>query len=728
MPMTPDDETTTDEAASAQATPARSPETPDDDGTGEALPKGDAPLTADQRDDDTSDEDAADPDAGPTFADLGLPGELLQAVTRMGYVTPTPIQAEAIPPLLAGRDVVGVAQTGTGKTAAFGLPLLATVDSGERDVQALVLAPTRELAVQSAQALEDFASRSRNVEVVAVYGGSAYGPQLKALRQGAQVVVGTPGRIIDLIEKGALDLSSVRVLVLDEADEMLRMGFAEDVETIAASVPDERLTALFSATMPPAIAKVASTHLNDPVRIAVSTQSSTVDTITQTYAVVPFKHKIGALARVLSTRDTSEGSAAIVFVRTRADVEEIALELSSRGFRASGISGDVAQTERERLVERLRSGTLDVLVATDVAARGLDVERIGLVVNFDVPREPEAYVHRIGRTGRAGREGRAITFFTPREHQRLRRIERLTGTPMEEVEIPSPAAVSKFRARRTLDTVAGRIERGRLDLYHTLLDEVHDATDLDISDIAAALLAAAVGDEGPAPHADKDRRGSGRVRREERVDETGEFLGASFEGGRDRDRDRDLKGGRDGARRRGGARPVGTPGRRYRVEVGRKDGVMPGAIVGAITGEGGLRGSDLGRIEIFPTFSLVEIGADMDGETMNRISKAQVQGRALRIREDSGPSAEGAPARGRDRGERGDRHEGARRFDRRDREDRGLDRGERGDHGKRPFRRDDREDRGGRFDRGDRGGRFERDDRSQRFGGSRGGQGPRHRH
>ena len=655
-----------------------------------------------------------DPDA-VTFARLGLPDELLQAVTRMGYVTPTPIQAEAIPPLLAGRDVVGIAQTGTGKTAAFGLPLLAAVEAGERDVQALVLAPTRELAVQSAQALEDFASRSRNVEVVAVYGGSAYGPQLKALRQGAQVVVGTPGRVIDLIEKGALDLSAVRFLVLDEADEMLRMGFAEDVETIAASVPDERLTALFSATMPPAISRVAATHLKDPVRVAVSTQSSTVDTITQTYAVVPYKHKIGSLARVLATRDTSEGSAAIVFVRTRADVEEIALELSSRGFRASGISGDVAQTERERLVERLRSGTLDVLVATDVAARGLDVDRIGLVVNFDVPREPEAYVHRIGRTGRAGREGRAITFFTPKEHQRLRRIEKLTGTPMEEVQIPSPAAVSEFRARRVLEAAAPRIERGRLDLYHMLLEEVQDTTDLDIADIAAALLAAAVGDAGPAPRGENDRRGNGRGRREERVDESGEFLGASFEGGRDRG-DREYKGGHDGARRRGGARPVGNFGRRYRIEVGRKDGVVPGAIVGAITGEDGLRGSDLGRIEIFPTFSLVEIGADMDGETMGRISRAQVQGRALRIREDSGPSADDGAPRGHERGERPERHEGGRRFERRDRDFRASQRDGRGD----------REDRTGRSAR--RGGRFERDDRSQRFGGSRGGQGPRHRH
>ncbi|MCI1866485.1 MAG: DEAD/DEAH box helicase, partial [Actinomyces sp.] len=286
-----------------------------------------------------------------TFADLGLPPELLDAVTRMGFVTPTPIQAEAIPALLSRRDVVGIAQTGTGKTAAFGLPLLAGIDPAERDVQALVLAPTRELAMQSAQAMEDFAQRSRDVDIVAVYGGAPYGPQLGALRRGAQVVVGTPGRIIDLIERGALDLSRVRMLVLDEADEMLRMGFAEDVETIASSAPKERLTALFSATMPAQIERVANTHLHDPLKIAVSEESSTVDTIHQTYAVVPFKHKSSALARVLSTRDAD---AVLVFVRTRSDVEDIALDMANRGFRAAGISGDVAQKERERMVERLR--------------------------------------------------------------------------------------------------------------------------------------------------------------------------------------------------------------------------------------------------------------------------------------------------------------------------------------------------------------------------------------
>ncbi|WP_165217589.1 DEAD/DEAH box helicase [Schaalia sp. ZJ1691] len=703
--------------------PGEDPETQEE----EADVSDDQQVDDDDLDDDVTDDDDVDDDADDdeesddsvTFADLGLPKDLLDAVTDMGFVTPTPIQAEAIPALLDLHDVVGIAQTGTGKTAAFGLPLLAIADADEKDVQALVLAPTRELAMQSAQAIEDFAARSRGLDVVPVYGGSAYGPQIGALKKGAQIVVGTPGRVIDLIEKGALDLSAVRMLVLDEADEMLRMGFAEDVETIASSVPKDRLTALFSATMPAAIERVAATHLTDPVKIAVSEESSTVDTIHQTYAVVPYKHKIGALSRVLATRaqhiaeGEDDADAAIVFVRTRADVEEISLELAARGFRAAGISGDVAQTERERMVERLKSGSLDVLVATDVAARGLDVERISLVVNFDVPREPAAYVHRIGRTGRAGRTGRSLSFFTPREHSRLRRIEKLTGTPMEEVAIPSPAAVSEFRAKRALESLPVRIERGRLGMYRQLLndfisqrlvtaplgdesgqeealvlvdDDERNAGDAmtemsqasaevtqgqrlsELMDIAAALMAQAVGDEGPEPRVEKDRRGKGRIRREEELDDSGEFIGASFEGGRDKDRP--IKGGREGSRRRGGGRHVAGNGTRYRVEVGRKDRVKPGAIVGAIAGEGGVDGKDIGNIEIFPTFSLVEITGDLTDDQMRRIGKGQVQGRALRIRPDEGPGGRRA-----EREQRFDRStEFKRSDDRRGREDRWSDR------------------------------------------------------
>ncbi len=564
------------------------------------------------------------------FAELGLPENLLSAVTDLGFTTPTDIQTEAIPLLLAGRDVVGVAQTGTGKTAAFGLPLLAAVDPSVRAVQALVLAPTRELALQVSEAISTFAAHQRDLTVLPIYGGSSFVPQLRGLRAGAQVVVGTPGRVMDLMEKGSLDLSGVRFLVLDEADEMLRMGFAEDVEQIAARVPAVRRTALFSATMPAAIKKVAATHLTDPVRVSVTPASSTVSNIEQTYAVVPFRHKVGALARVLAV---SDAEAAIVFVRTKSAADDVAIELAGRGIQAAAISGDVAQRDREKLIDRLRSGTLDVLVATDVAARGLDVERIGLVVNFDVPRETETYVHRIGRTGRAGRSGRALTFLTPRERGRLSQIERATGSRLKEATIPSPADVSAHRASALLAKVGERLAAGRLDLYR----EVLETSGHDPLDAAAALMAIAVGDEGPAPRHERGEEDGPRRRREEQYDDSGEFVGASFEEGRENVRHL--------APRRAGSRHRDGGGTRYRVEVGHRDGVQPGAIVGAITGEGGLRGQDLGKIDIFPSFSLVEISQELSPETSRRIGAARVAGRPLRIRPDTGPRKAPRPRR-----------------------------------------------------------------------------------
>nr|WP_226921240.1 DEAD/DEAH box helicase [Georgenia subflava] len=566
-----------------------------------------------------------------TFADLGLPEDILAAVEDLGFITPTDIQAEAIPVLLSGRDVVGIAQTGTGKTAAFGLPLLEAVDAWERSVQALVLTPTRELAMQVSDAIASFAHRTKNLTVLPVYGGSSYVPQLRALKDGAQVVVGTPGRVMDLIERGSLKLGGVRFLVLDEADEMLRMGFAEDVEQIASQLPAERRTALFSATMPAAIKRVAATHLTDPVRIATSRPASTVATVHQTYAVVPFRHKIGALSRVLAT---SDAEAAIVFVRTKGTVEDVSIELSNRGISAAGLSGDVPQKEREKLVERLRSGSLDVLVATDVAARGLDVERIGLVVNFDVPREADSYVHRIGRTGRAGRTGTALTFLTPRERGQLNQIERLTGSRLEEVTLPSPADVSAHKAQQLFAKVTARHEAGRLEMYREAVTGYVESTGADLTELAATLVALAVGDDGPRPRDDEDEP-QRRVRREEQVDGDGTFVAATFDEGHT-----PRTHGSRGPAERGGRRPR-VAGTRYRVEVGHKDGVQPGAIVGAITGEGGLRGSDLGKIDIFPSFSLVEISGDMTPETTRRIGAARVAGRPLRIRPDEGPRSGG---------------------------------------------------------------------------------------
>ena len=636
-----------------------------------------------------------------TFADLGLPGDLLKAVTDMGFVTPTAIQKEAIPVLLAGRDVVGVAQTGTGKTAAFGLPLLDAVDSRDGVVQALVLAPTRELALQSAEAITDMASRSRGLDVVAVYGGAPYGPQIGALKGGAQVVVGTPGRVIDLIDKGALQLDDVRYFVLDEADEMLRMGFAEDVETIAESLPTERRTALFSATMPPAIQAVARQHLHEPVQVEVSRPASTVATVHQTYAVVPFRHKIGAVSRVLAVTDAE---AAIVFVRTKSTAEDVAIELAGRGIQAAAISGDVPQRERERLVERLRAGTLDVLVATDVAARGLDVDRIGLVVNFDVPREAEAYVHRIGRTGRAGRHGEAVTFLTPKEKGKLRQIERLTGSRLEEITLPSPADVSEHRARKLLSKAAARHERGRLDMYLPLVADSARELDIDVEALAATLLALAVGDEGPRRREDRGGERPQRARREENLDSEGTFLSASFEGGREKGR-RAERGDRGEGRRsatRSGRREHEGPGTVYRVEVGHRDRVLPGAIVGALANEGGIEGSDIGKIDILQSFSLVTIYADLSPEQLSVMGRATFAGRELRIRPDEGPGHGWSGPNGAERRPK--------RRDWEDRKDR-SDRGERSERGFRPRREDgergwkDRDGRGGRggYDRSERG-------------------------
>ncbi|SDS51437.1 ATP-dependent RNA helicase DeaD [Paraoerskovia marina] len=572
--------------------------------------------------------DHAAPTPALTFDDLNLPASLRKAVADLGFTTPSAIQAEAIPALLSGRDITGIAQTGTGKTAAFGLPLLAAIDPTLRRTQSLVLAPTRELAMQVAEAIESFAADMPGLEVVPVYGGAPFGPQARSLRDGAQVVVGTPGRVIDHLERGTLKLDSIRFLALDEADEMLRMGFAEDVENIFNRAPVERQVALFSATMPPQIRRVAAQHLNDPLEIAVARQATTVTSVRQTYAVVPFRHKAGSLARVIATSDVD---AAIVFVRTRAAAEEVGSALVERGIAAATISGDVAQKDREKIVERLRSGQVDVLVATDVAARGLDVDRIGLVVNFDLPKEPEAYVHRIGRTGRAGRSGTALSFVNPHERGRLKTIERMIRVRLEEIEIPSPADVSAHRAKTLLAKVADRTEAGRLTMYADLVRTyLTEHPDTDPVDLAAALAALAVGDDGPKARAEQEafdaERAEAKAARERGA--------ARREGTRpDRERSPRVRDERERGERGIRREAVGT---RYRVSVGHKDGVEPRGIVGALTNEGGLNGKDLGKIDIFPSFSLVDIVPNLDDETLARIGRARVGGRPLRIAKDRG--------------------------------------------------------------------------------------------
>ena len=648
------------------------------------------------------------------FDSLGLPSELLAAIHDLGYTEPSAIQARAIPALLSGRDITGVAQTGTGKTAAFGLPLLASIDPTRYAPQALVLTPTRELALQVADHIESYATHLDGVRILAVYGGAPYVPQQKALRAGVHVVVGTPGRIMDHMERGALVLDDARFLVLDEADEMLRMGFAEDVDQIFSHVPCPRQVALFSATMPPAIRAIAEDHLTDPVEVAVTRQSSTVALVAQGYAVVPFRHKIGALTRILAT---TEADATIVFTRTRSAAEEVGAALIEKGISAATISGDVAQKEREKIVERLRGGQLDVLVATDVAARGLDVDRVGLVVNFDIPREAEAYVHRIGRTGRAGRTGQAISFITPHERSKLRHIEALIKVPIAEVPIPSPRDVSVHKASRLLAQIPARLANGRLDMYRELVksqivderSKEHDAAAL--IDLAATLLALSVGDDGPRARAEQEEfereqaeARASRAARETRkafVDQRGS------KGDRFDKFDRDRRSPRDDAERpRGIRRPAA--GTRYRVAVGHKDGVNPGGIVGAITGEGGLAGSDVGKIDIFGSFSLVDITAPLTEAQFDRLSRARVSGRALRLSIDRGaPEPRGRDSRDfrENRNSRSDRYSPGERAPREDRysrderpswEDRPV-RGDRTFRGERPAR-GERPTRGGDYD------------------------------
>jgi len=431
-------------------------------------------------------------DASSGFSGFGLPAVILRAIRALGYEQPTAIQREAIPALLTGRDVTGVAQTGTGKTAAYGLPLLASIEPAEPVVQALVLVPTRELAIQVTDALTAFADGTR-IGITAIYGGAPMGRQITALKRGAQVVVGTPGRVIDLIERKSLRLDGVTFAVLDEADEMLRMGFAEDVDRILTKVPAERQTALFSATMPKEIRRVAAQHLRRPVDVSVAASATPVTNIEQQYIVLPFRDKASALERIIAV---SGAEAAVVFVRTRSACDELGSALIASGVKAAFISGDVSQNERERTIDRLRGGQVDVLVATDVAARGMDVERIGLVVNFDAPSDPETYIHRIGRTGRAGRSGRAVTFFTPKETSRLRFIEKTIGRKLEEIDVPSAAQVLDRRAEAAL---AGAVERqpaGRLDHYLHALSVAADIAGLTRDELAAALLATVVGDDG----------------------------------------------------------------------------------------------------------------------------------------------------------------------------------------------------------------------------------------
>ena len=554
----------------------------------------------------------------PNFADLDLSAPVLKALKDVGYETPSPIQAATIPLLLANRDVLGQAQTGTGKTAAFALPILSRIDIKQAAPQALVLAPTRELAIQVAEAFQSYAAHIKGFHVLPIYGGQSYGPQLSALRRGVHVVVATPGRVIDHIEKGSLDLSQLKTLVLDEADEMLRMGFIDDVEHILQQTPPERQTTLFSATMPPAIKRIAKTYLRDPQEITVAAKTGTAANITQRYWLVAGMQKLDALTRILEA-EPFDGM--IIFARTKLGTEELATKLQARGFAAVAINGDMAQQARERTIEQLKNGKIDILVATDVAARGLDVERISHVINYDVPSDPESYTHRIGRTGRAGRSGEAILFITPRERGLLKAIERATRQPVAPLQLPTVKAVNDVRIARFKEQIAATLAEGGLEVFRSLIEEYEREQNVPAVDIASALAKLARGDQ-PLLLEKPDREA-----RPERADFVPREQGAW--------EDRPVRAPREPAFKKERVVREAEPGMAtFRIEVGHQHGVKPGNIVGAIANEADMPAKYMGRIEIYDDYSTIDLPDDMTQELIDHLKTVWVAGQQLNMTRD----------------------------------------------------------------------------------------------
>ncbi len=573
---------------------------------------------------------SSSPTATPiTFDSLELLPEVLQAVNESGYTTPTEIQVQSIPHLLAGKDIIGQAQTGTGKTAAFALPLLSSINPAQKHTQILVLAPTRELAIQVAESFQTYSKNLPKIKVLPVYGGAAYSEQLRGLKKGAQIVVGTPGRVMDHIRKGSLKLDNLQTLVLDEADEMLRMGFIEDVEWILEQTPEARQIALFSATMPTVIQRIAQKHLIEPELIKVKSKTMTASTIRQRFWRVFGLNKMDALTRILELEDHD---AMLVFVNTKNMALELAEQLQARGFACEALNGDIPQSGRERIVERLKRGRLDVLIATDVVARGLDVDRISHVINYDAPRDNESYVHRIGRTGRAGRSGEAVLFVSRRENRLLRSIEKTTRQPIVEMEIPSVKKINELRISRYKKTVLATIEKLKdnkdYEIFSKIISELHAEEGVEILDIAAALAHMSnrnkqfLLNESEFKHLkdkrpfDEDDRGSRRDKRSGRKD-----------GKRDNRRKKELSSTR--------AIPLkGMPDvdmERFRVEVGYDHGVKPGNIVGAIANEAGLDSKMIGQIEIFDDYSVVDLPSGMPKDVYQDLKKAWVCQQQLKI-------------------------------------------------------------------------------------------------
>ncbi len=587
-----------------------------------------------------------------TFKDLNLPEPILQALEKVGYEKPSPIQAESIPLLLDGHDLLGQAQTGTGKTAAFALPMLANIDPEQRKPQLLVLAPTRELAIQVAEAFQVYASFSQNIKVLPIYGGQSYDNQIRQLKRGVQVVVGTPGRIIDHIKRKTLDLSELKFLVLDEADEMLRMGFIDDVELILSHAPEERQTALFSATMPGPIKKITQRYLKDPKHVKIASKVSTASTIRQRYCQVAPHHKLEALTRIMEV-EAFDGM--IIFVRTKTATVELADKLSARGYDVEPLNGDIPQAARERTVEKLKQGQIDILVATDVVARGLDVERVSHVINFDIPYDSESYVHRIGRTGRAGRQGDAILFISHREKRLLFSIEKTTKQPIEAMPIPSISEINETRLSRFKQSVTEATQDDSLESLMPIVEMIKEENEASPEVLMAALLKIAQGDEPlllkesdrPDLHSKPQREG----------------------------RERNSRDGRDGRERkpktpRGNRKPEEGM-QRFRIEVGHVHGAKPGNIVGAIANEANINSKHIGAIEIYDNFSTVDLPEGMPKETRDTLQGTRVAGQRLNIREwsDTPPKREGRGDR--PRGDRGERAPRGNRENRGNREDRG---------------------------------------------------------
>ncbi|MDC0598408.1 DEAD/DEAH box helicase [Gammaproteobacteria bacterium] len=550
-------------------------------------------------------------DTVTAFDQLGLTPPLLKALNDVGYETPSPIQAQTIPLLLEGKDVLGQAQTGTGKTAAFALPLLARLDLKQKDPQVLVLAPTRELAIQVAEAFQTYANHIPGFHVLPVYGGQDYSSQIRALKRGIHVVVGTPGRVMDHMRRGTLKLNNLSALVLDEADEMLRMGFIDDVEWILEQTPEKRQIALFSATMPQQIRRIATRYLNEPSQITIKLKTTTAETIRQRYWPVSGLHKLDALTRILEA-ETFDGM--LVFVRTKTATAELSEKLSARGYAAAPLNGDVPQNQRERTVQQLKKGTLDILVATDVAARGLDVDRISHVVNYDIPYDTEAYVHRIGRTGRAGRQGDAILFVAPREKRMLHAIEKATRKKIEIMELPSTELINDKRIARFKQSITDTLANQDLVMFSQLVEQYQQEHNVPALEIAAALAQLLQGDDPLLLQNKPQRQARDRSERSER-----------------RNNNEDRKPRRERERRpRQDAGPEENM-ERYRLEVGNDHNIKPGNIVGAIANEADIDSQYIGRISIFDDHSTVDLPEGMPKETFETLRKVKVAGQSLNI-------------------------------------------------------------------------------------------------